>query len=70
MRDFPKARVLLFMYESAWTGPLQVQQFMGNIAKQLLTALRSVRKVRECHVERGSLGLTLNLRMRKDPSSS
>jgi hypothetical protein len=45
-RDFPRARVLLFMYQSSWTGPLQVHQFMNNVANQLLTALKSVRTVR------------------------
>ncbi|KAK3688801.1 ankyrin repeat-containing domain protein [Podospora appendiculata] len=42
-RDFPKARVLLYMYESAWTGPLKVKQFMSNIASTLLQGLNSKR---------------------------
>ncbi|KAI0145211.1 hypothetical protein GGR57DRAFT_481119 [Xylariaceae sp. FL1272] len=42
--DFPKARLLLYKYQSAWTGSLQVQQFMENIANGLLTSLQSVRK--------------------------
>jgi hypothetical protein len=44
-RDFPRARILLYMYESAWSGALKVDQFMSNIAKQLLTGLKSKRDV-------------------------
>ncbi|KAL7807892.1 ankyrin repeat-containing domain protein [Trichoderma aethiopicum] len=43
-RDFPKARLLLYMYDSAWTGQLKVKQFMGNIAMGLLVGLRSKRE--------------------------
>ncbi|KAI1485550.1 hypothetical protein F5X96DRAFT_659519 [Biscogniauxia mediterranea] len=43
-RDFPRARILLYMYESAWTGPLKVKQFMGNVAMALLIGLRSKRE--------------------------
>ena len=45
IRDFPRARILLYMYESAWVGPLKVKQFMSNIAMQLLVGLRSKREV-------------------------
>lgn len=46
IRDFPKSRVLLFMYESAWYGALKVKsQVMSNIAKTLLVNLQSKRKV-------------------------
>lgn len=44
-RDFPRARLLLYMYDSAWTGQLKVKQFMGNIAMGLLVGLRSKREV-------------------------
>lgn len=43
-QTFSKARILLYMYESAWIGSLQVQQFMGAIAKSLLVALRTLRE--------------------------
>ncbi|KAH0492017.1 hypothetical protein TgHK011_003415 [Trichoderma gracile] len=43
-RDFPRARLLLYMYDSAWTGQLKVKQFMGNIAMGLLVGLRSKRE--------------------------
>ncbi|KAI1377216.1 hypothetical protein F4677DRAFT_415636 [Hypoxylon crocopeplum] len=46
VRDFPRARILLYMYESAWTGPLKVKQFMGNVAMTLLNGLRSKREGR------------------------
>ncbi|KAI1767447.1 hypothetical protein GGR53DRAFT_463345 [Hypoxylon sp. FL1150] len=49
VRDFPRARILLYMYESAWTGSLKVKQFMSNIAMSLLTGLKSKR---EGHVQR------------------
>jgi hypothetical protein len=42
--DFNRARVLLYLYESAWTGPLKVKQFLGNIATTLLHGLRSRRE--------------------------
>ena len=45
VRDFPRARILLYMYESAWTGSLKVKQFMSNIAMTLLNGLRSKREV-------------------------
>ncbi|KAK3323220.1 ankyrin repeat-containing domain protein [Cercophora scortea] len=43
-KDFPRARFLLYMYESAWTGPLKVKQFMSNIASTLLQGLNSKRE--------------------------
>ncbi|KAI1452157.1 hypothetical protein F4805DRAFT_448633 [Annulohypoxylon moriforme] len=43
IRDFPRARILLYMYESAWTGSLKVKQFMSNIAMTLLNGLKSKR---------------------------
>lgn len=45
VRDFPRARILLYMYESAWTGSLKVKQFMSNIAMTLLNGLQSKREV-------------------------
>ncbi|KAI0398353.1 hypothetical protein F5Y17DRAFT_412009 [Xylariaceae sp. FL0594] len=44
VKDFPKSRLLLYKYQSAWTGPLRVKQFMSNIAMTLLVSLQSVRK--------------------------
>lgn len=40
VRDFPKSRVLLYLYESAWTGPLKVKQYLGNLASTLLHGLK------------------------------
>ncbi|KAI0459832.1 hypothetical protein F5B21DRAFT_454360 [Xylaria acuta] len=44
IKDFPKSRVLLYKYQSAWTGALKVKQFMANIAMAMLTSLQSVRE--------------------------
>ncbi|KAI1175489.1 hypothetical protein F4777DRAFT_550113 [Nemania sp. FL0916] len=44
VKDFPKSRVLLYKYQSAWTGALKVKQFMANIAMALLTSLQSERE--------------------------
>ncbi|KAJ4416134.1 hypothetical protein N0V85_002402 [Neurospora sp. IMI 360204] len=44
IKDFPKARILLYMYESAWVGDYKVKQFMNNIAHTLLTCLKTKRK--------------------------
>ena len=49
VRDFPNARVLLYMYESAWTGPLKVKQFLRNLAWTLLEGLHEKREVRNNH---------------------
>jgi hypothetical protein len=38
-RDFPTARVLLYMYESAWKGSLKVKQSIDNLAMTLLHGL-------------------------------
>ncbi|KAF3929654.1 Ankyrin-2 [Arthrobotrys entomopaga] len=43
-KEFPKARILLYMYQSAWYGPLKVRQFMSNLATTLLYALKDKRK--------------------------
>ncbi|KAM3070075.1 hypothetical protein ACMFMG_003893 [Clarireedia jacksonii] len=40
----PKARILLYKYESAWQGPLKVSQFLDNLSRVLLVALRSKRE--------------------------
>jgi hypothetical protein len=45
-RDFPKARILLYQYESAWTGTLKVKQFLGGLATNLLYGLKATREVR------------------------
>ncbi|KAI1125379.1 hypothetical protein F5Y10DRAFT_247292 [Nemania abortiva] len=44
VRDFPKSRVLLYKYQSAWTGALKVKQFMPSIAMALLIGLQSERE--------------------------
>ncbi|KAI0201255.1 ankyrin repeat-containing domain protein [Astrocystis sublimbata] len=44
VKDFPKSRVLLYKYQSAWRGSLKVKQFMANVAMAMLTGLQSVRK--------------------------
>ncbi|KAM0425795.1 hypothetical protein ACHAPT_009046 [Fusarium lateritium] len=43
-KDFPNARILLYMYESAWMGRLKVKQFLGNLASTLLDGLDGTRK--------------------------
>ncbi|KAF3922304.1 Ankyrin-1 [Dactylellina cionopaga] len=43
-KEFPKARILLYMYQSAWSGPLKVRQFMSSLATTLLYALNEKRK--------------------------
>ncbi|KAH6877086.1 hypothetical protein B0T10DRAFT_566417 [Thelonectria olida] len=43
-RDFPNARILLYMYESAYMGPLKVTQFIDNLASTLLDGLHSKRE--------------------------
>lgn len=43
IKDFPRARVLLYMYDSAWIGNLKVKNYISNIAMSLLICLRSLR---------------------------
>jgi ankyrin repeat protein len=43
VKEFPSARVLLYMYQSAWVGPLKVKQFIGNLALTLLEGLQEKR---------------------------
>ncbi|KAF9882373.1 hypothetical protein CkaCkLH20_00409 [Colletotrichum karsti] len=43
-RDFPKARILLYQYESAWIGDLKVKSFMRDIAKSMLEGLQANRE--------------------------
>ncbi|OHE95305.1 hypothetical protein CORC01_09450 [Colletotrichum orchidophilum] len=43
-RDFPKARILLYQYESAWVGDLKVKTFMRDIAKSMLEGLQANRE--------------------------
>lgn len=43
-RDFPKARLMLYQYESAWVGDLKVHQYMQNIARTLLVDLDAKRE--------------------------
>ncbi|KAF6819564.1 multiple ankyrin repeats single kh domain-containing protein [Colletotrichum sojae] len=43
-RDFPKARILLYQYESAWVGDLKVKSFMRDIAKSMLEGLQANRE--------------------------
>ncbi|KAK1775315.1 hypothetical protein QBC45DRAFT_335593, partial [Copromyces sp. CBS 386.78] len=44
IKDFPKARILLYMYESAWAGDYKVKQLMDNIAHFLVQGLNTLRK--------------------------
>ncbi|KZL82888.1 multiple ankyrin repeats single kh domain-containing protein [Colletotrichum incanum] len=47
-RDFPRARILLYQYESAWIGDLKVKTFMRDIAKTMLEGLQANReKIRD-----------------------
>ncbi|KAL2876056.1 hypothetical protein SGCOL_008760 [Colletotrichum sp. CLE4] len=47
-RDFPKARILLYQYESAWVGDLKVKTFLRDIAKSMLEGLQANReKIRD-----------------------
>ncbi|CCF38951.1 hypothetical protein CH063_00303 [Colletotrichum higginsianum] len=47
-RDFPRARILLYQYESAWVGDLKVKTFMRDIAKTMLEGLQANReKIRD-----------------------
>ncbi|RSM07674.1 hypothetical protein CDV31_008567 [Fusarium ambrosium] len=46
-KDFPNARILLYMYESAWMGGLKVKQFLGNLAYTLLHGLDGIRNESE-----------------------
>ncbi|KAK6353701.1 hypothetical protein TWF696_005662 [Orbilia brochopaga] len=43
-KEFPRARILLYMYQSAWAGSLKVRQFMSNLAMTLLYGLHDKRK--------------------------
>ncbi|KAK3349711.1 ankyrin repeat-containing domain protein [Lasiosphaeria hispida] len=38
-KDFPKARILLYHYASAYRGAFKIKQYMTNIAKVMLDAL-------------------------------
>ena len=42
-RDFPRARILVYMYESTWVGNNKVKQYMDNLATTLLSAVQSSR---------------------------
>ncbi|KAK1983503.1 ankyrin repeat-containing domain protein [Colletotrichum cereale] len=47
-RDFPRARILLYQYESAWIGDLKVRAFLRDIAKSMLESLQASReKIRD-----------------------
>ncbi|KAJ4857717.1 ankyrin repeats (3 copies) domain-containing protein [Trichoderma breve] len=43
-REFPRARLLLYKFESAYTGGFKVKQFIGNLAHVLLAGLKSKRE--------------------------
>ncbi|WDK20687.1 hypothetical protein CGRA01v4_11974 [Colletotrichum graminicola] len=43
-RDFPRARILLYQYESAWIGDLKVRAFLRDIAKSMLESLQASRE--------------------------
>ncbi|KAK8098867.1 uncharacterized protein PG998_012108 [Apiospora kogelbergensis] len=38
-KDFPKSRILLYMFESEWKGTFKVKQFMDNLAMGLLKGI-------------------------------
>lgn len=44
-KEFPDARIMLYQYESAWKGPLKVNQSIGNAAWGLLLSLMGHREV-------------------------
>ena len=44
VRDFPRSRILLYQYESAWTGPLKVKQYLTNLGMTLLHGLKIKRE--------------------------
>lgn len=44
VRDFPRARILLYQYESAWKGTLKIKQNMHNLGTTLLHGLKSKRE--------------------------
>lgn len=65
-RDFPKARLLLYKYESAWSGALKVKQFMANLAMAMLISLQSQREV--CYALAQSYGIfLLRVQLQKCP---
>ncbi|RFU82165.1 multiple ankyrin repeats single kh domain-containing [Trichoderma arundinaceum] len=43
-REFPRARLLLYKYESAYLGGFKVKQFIGNLSHALLAGLKSKRE--------------------------
>lgn len=48
IKEFPKARILLYMYESAFYGSLKIPyQNLNNLGEGLLSALADRRQVRE-----------------------
>jgi len=66
-RDFPKARFLLYRYESAWVGGLKVRQFIYNIADNLLGALITKREVSTFCVAASGHKLTVAVYPQKCP---
>ncbi|KAK8067324.1 hypothetical protein PG997_014071 [Apiospora hydei] len=42
-KDFPRSRILLYMYESCWQGAFKVRQFMDNLSMGLLMGLAAHR---------------------------
>jgi hypothetical protein len=48
VRDFRKARFLLYRYESAWLGTLKVKQYLANLSSTLLEGLKSKRDKGKC----------------------
>ncbi len=44
-KDFPKARVMLYYYASAYRGAFKIKQHLTNIAKVMLDAIQLQREV-------------------------
>ena len=44
VKDFPRARVLLYCSQSAWTGRFKVQQYIEPLASNLLRGLAGERE--------------------------
>lgn len=47
---YPRARILLFKYESAYLGGFKVRQYIENLADTLLVELKAKREVCICHL--------------------
>lgn len=57
--QFPRARILLYKYESAYNGGFKVKQDIENLANTLLVALSAKREVPICIAEVHNVSLIL-----------